>query len=238
MYKITFLTLFPESFNWLFDYSIIKNAIKNNLVNLEIVNFRDWSNDKHKKVDDYQFGGGPGMVIGLQAICDCLDNIKTSTSKVVLLTPTGKQYTHQLAKKLLKTNHLILICGHYEGFDHRLLNYIDLEISIGDFIVSGGEIPAMLIADSIIRLIDGAINNESLLSESFNNNLLDYPVYTKPFDYNGYKVPDVLLSGNHQLISEYRYNQQIEQTKLKRPDLYKKYLQSKRGIKNESNKNK
>lgn len=238
MYKITFLTLFPDSFSWLSQYSIIKKAINKKLVNLEIVDFRNWSNNKHKKVDDYQFGGGPGMVISLQAICDCLSDIKTNKSKVILLSPSGKKYNQQFAKNLVKFNHLILICGHYEGFDSRLINYVDEEISIGDFIVSGGEIPAMLLADSIIRLIDGTINNESLLSESFNDNLLDYPIYTKPYNYNGYKVPDVLLSGNHQLIEQYRYDQKIEQTKLKRPDLYKKYLDSKRGNKNECNKNK
>lgn len=225
MFKISFLTLFPESFEWLEKYSIIKNAIEKNLVKLEIINFRDWSIDKHKKVDDYQYGGGPGMVIGLQSVCDCLKEIKTNNSKVYLLTPAGKTFNQEFSKSLLNsTNHLILICGHYEGFDHRIQHYIDGEISIGDFIVSGGEIPAMLIADSIIRLIDGVISKDSLSFESFENNLLDYPSYTKPQIYDSYEVPSILLSGNHRLIEQFRLNEQIMLTKQKRPDLYKKYL--------------
>lgn len=229
MFKISFLTLFPESFAWLENYSIIKNAIQKQLVELEIINFRDWSTDKHKKVDDYQYGGGPGMVISLQSICDCLKEIRTQESKVYLLSPSGTVYNQKLSNQLLEsTNHLILICGHYEGFDYRIHNYIDGEISVGDYIVSGGEIPAMLIADSVIRLIDGAISIESLESESFENDLLDYPVYTKPKEYDGYIVPEVLLSGNHKLIEEYRFKEKLNITKEKRPDLFKKYLQSRK----------
>ena len=229
MFKISFLTLFPESFSWLENYSIIKNAIQKQLVELEIINFRDWSTDKHKKVDDYQYGGGPGMIIGLQSICDCLKEIKTSESKVYLLSPSGTVYNQKLSNQLLEsTNHLILICGHYEGFDYRIHNYIDGEISVGDYIVSGGEIPAMLIADNLIRLIDGAISTESLESESFENDLLDYPVYTKPKEYDGHIVPKVLLSGNHKLIEEYRFKEKLNITKQKRPDLFKKYLQSRK----------
>ena len=229
MFKISFLTLFPESFSWLENYSIIKNAIQKQLVELEIINFRDWSTDKHKKVDDYQYGGGPGMIIGLQSICDCLKEIKTPESKVYLLSPSGTVYNQKLSNQLLEsTNHLILICGHYEGFDYRIHNYIDGEISVGDYIVSGGEIPAMLIADNLIRLIDGAISTESLESESFENDLLDYPVYTKPKEYDGHIVPKVLLSGNHKLIEEYRFKEKLNITKQKRPDLFKKYLQSRK----------
>lgn len=229
MYKISFLTLFPNSFEWLKDYSIIKNAIEKRLVELEIINFRDWSLDKHRKVDDYQYGGGPGMVIGLQAICDCLKTIRTPNCKTYLLTPSGNTYNQELGKQLIQeTKHLILICGHYEGFDARLKHYIDGEISIGDYIVSGGEIPAMIIADNLIRMIDGVISKDSLISESFENNLLDYPVYTKPIDYDGYKVPEILLSGNHKLIKEFHLDEQIKLTKQKRIDLYKKYLKSRK----------
>lgn len=229
MFKISFLTLFLESFQWLKDYSIIKNAIDKNLVELEIINFRDWSTDKHKRVDDYQCGGGPGMVIGLQAICDCLKEIKTSNSKTYLLSPSGELYHQDLGKQILQaTNHLILICGHYEGFDARLQHYIDGEISIGDYIVSGGEIPAMVIADSLIRMVDGVISQASLISESFENNLLDYPVYTKPINYEGYLVPEVLLSGNHQKVAAFHLEEQIKLTKQKRNDLYQKYLKSRK----------
>lgn len=229
MFKISFLTLFPHSFEWLKNYSIIKNAIQKKLVELEIIDFRNWSKNKHKKVDDYQYGGGPGMVIGLQPICDCLKEIKTPKSKIYLLNPSGITYNHKISNQILKsTNHLILICGHYEGFDYRIHNYIDGEISIGDYIVSGGEIPAMLIADSLIRLIEGSISIKSLESESFTNNLLDYPVYTKPYEYDGYIVPKILLSGNHKLIDEYRFNEKLKITKEKRPDLFKKYLKSRK----------
>lgn len=225
MFKISFLTLFPNSFEWLKQYSIIKNALEKHYVEIEIINFRDWSKDKHKKVDDYQFGGGPGMVIGLQAICDCLQEVRTPNCLVYLLSPSGMTYNQNLAKQILsKTNHLILICGHYEGFDYRIHNYIDGEISIGDFVVSGGEIPSMVIADSLIRLIPNVISTDSLVNESFENYLLDYPVYTKPQDYDGHLVPDVLLSGNHQLITDYRYKEQLKLTKQKRKDLYLKYI--------------
>lgn len=225
MFKISFLTLFPDSFEWLKQYSIIKNALEKHYVEIEIINFRDWSKDKHKKVDDYQFGGGPGMVIGLQAICDCLKEVRTPNCLVYLLSPSGITYNQNLAKQILSTtNHLILICGHYEGFDYRLHHYIDGEISIGDFVVSGGEIPSMVIADSLIRLIPNVISADSLVNESFENYLLDYPVYTKPQDYDGHLVPDVLLSGNHQLIADYRYKEQLKLTKQKRKDLYLKYL--------------
>lgn len=225
MFKISFLTLFPDSFEWLKQYSIIKNALEKRYVEIEIINFRDWSKDKHKKVDDYQFGGGPGMVIGLQAICDCLKEVRTPNCLVYLLSPSGITYNQNIAKQILsKTDHLILICGHYEGFDYRIHNYIDGEISIGDFVVSGGEIPSMVIADSLIRLIPNVISADSLVNESFENYLLDYPVYTKPQDYDGHLVPDVLLSGNHQLIADYRYKEQLKLTKQKRKDLYLKYL--------------
>lgn len=229
MIKFTVLTLFPEIFNEFKQHSIIKKAINNKLIEIEVVNFRDYSNDKHHKVDDTVYGGGAGMVLKLQPIVDCLKEHKTKESVVILLTPSGNKFTNKTAKILSKIKHVILICGHYEGFDERIINYIDVQVSIGDFVLTGGEIPAMCIIDSTSRFIEGVINTDSLSSESFEENLLDYPVYTKPETFDGYKVPEVLLSGNHNKINEYRKQQQILKTQKYRPDLYKKYLNSKKG---------
>ena len=226
--KISILTLFPEMFDWFLNQSIISISLSKKINEIEIINFRDYSKDKHKRVDDYQYGGGAGMVIGLQAIVDCLNDIRTLDSHVVLLTPQGKTYDQAKAKKLSKLKHLILVCGHYEGFDERIINFVDETISVGDYILTGGEIPAMLIADSCLRLVDLTINKDSLECESFENNLLDYPVYTKPKDFEGCKVPEVLLSGNHQEINKWRKKQQILKTKKYRTDLYKKYLKTKK----------
>ena len=207
----------------------MKIISSNKLVDIEVINFRDFSNDKHKKVDDISYGGGPGMVLSVQPIVDCLKTIKRNDSKVILLTPSGRIYNQSTANSFLKYKHIILICGHYEGFDERILNYVDYQISIGDYVLTGGEIAALAIIDSISRLVPGAINSESLQNESFEQNLLDYPVYTKPQIYDLYKVPEVLLSGNKKLIDEYRFNQRIIKTKINRPDLYEKYLKEKKG---------
>lgn len=229
--KVTILTLFDEIYPNFINSSIIKRAIDKKLVEIEIINFRTFSLDKHKKVDDYQIGGGPGMVIKLQPIVDAITHYKQPSSKVILTSPSGKVLNQELLKSFSTMSHIILIAGHYEGFDARLENYIDDAVSIGDFVLTGGELPSMVILDGIIRLIPGVINIDSLDSESFNNNLLDYPAFTKPVDYNGYKVPEVLLSGDHAKINKYRHNEQIKLTKNKRPDLYKKFL--KKGTDNE-----
>ncbi len=219
--RIDILTLFPNMFDAFLNESIIKRAREKELVEINIINFRDFSKDPHHKVDDTPYGGGAGMVLTPQPIFDCVESIRTENSKVILLTPDGKTYNQTIAKTLRNEQHLIIICGHYEGFDDRIRSLVDEEISIGDYILTGGEIPAMAITDSITRLIDGVITKESLEEESFNNNLLDYPVYTKPRDFRGMKVPDVLLSGNHKDIEEYRKNEQLRLTKEKRGDLLK-----------------
>lgn len=217
--KIDILTLFPDMFTGFLNESIIKRAIEKKLVEVNIINFRDYSLDPHKKVDDTPYGGGAGMVLMAQPIFDAVEAIRTESSKVILLTPDGIPYKQKYAKEFSKFKHLIFICGHYEGFDDRIRNIVDLEVSLGDFILTGGEIPAMAISDSIIRLLDGVITKESLDSESFNDNLLDYPVYTKPRDFRGMKVPEVLVNGNHKEIEKYRHEQQLRITKEKRNDL-------------------
>lgn len=218
---IDILTLFPNMFNAFLTESIIKRAIEKKLVTINIIDFRKYSKLNNNQVDDTPYGGGGGMVLRCEPIFECLDEIKTPDSKVILLTPDGITFNQSKALELSKEKHLIIICGHYEGFDERIRTLVDYEISIGDFILTGGEIPAMLISDSIIRLIPGVITNTSLESESFNDNLLDYPTYTKPQEYRGLKVPDILLSGDHAKIKKWREEQRIIKTQEKRPDLLK-----------------
>lgn len=213
--RIDILTLFPEMFNGFVTESIIKRAIDKEKVRINIINFRDYTDDPHGKVDDTPFGGGPGMVLKVQPIYDALEAIKTSDSYIILLTPSGKTFNQVKAQNLTKYKHLILICGHYEGFDDRIKLLVDEEISIGNFILTGGELPAMMISDAVIRLLEGVINKESLESESFTNDLLDYPVYTKPREFKGMSVPEVLLSGDHKKIEEYRKKEQLRLTKEK-----------------------
>lgn len=219
--KITILTLFPMMFQGFLNESIIKRALEKKLVEIEIINFRDYSKLNNKQVDDTPYGGGHGMVLRCEPIFECLDEIKTKDSYVILLCPTGNIYNQSKAKYLLQKKHLIVICGHYEGFDERIKVLADEIISIGEYVLTGGEIPSMAITDSIVRLIDGVIKKDSLATESFNNNLLDYPVYTKPEIYRKMKVPDILLSGNHEKIAKYREEERIKATKKYRPDLLK-----------------
>jgi len=217
--KISILTLFPNMFDGFLNESIIKRAIEKEKVEIEIINFRDYSKLNNNQVDDTPYGGGAGMVLMCEPIFDAIESIKTDESIVIMMTPDGKTYNQCTAKDLVNKKHIILLCGHYEGFDERIKTIVDMEISIGDFILTGGEIPAMAITDSIVRLLDGVINKESLDSESFDSDLLDYPVYTKPADFRGLKVPEVLTSGNHKLIQEWRQNARIEKTKNSRSDL-------------------
>lgn len=220
--KIDILTLFPSQFDSVFQESIIGRAVQKNKVEIQIHNIRDYSKDSHKKVDDYGFGGGKGMVLMPQPIYDALEDIRLNDSLVIMLTPQGIPYKQSCAYDLSKKKHIILLCGHYEGFDERIRDMVDLEISIGDFILTGGEIASMVLVDSIVRLLPGVIEEESHVQESFHNNLLDYPVYTKPVDFHGKKVPDVLLSGHHENIRKWRIEQSKLKTSIRRPDLLEK----------------
>ncbi len=202
--------------------SIVKRAIDENKVNISIHNIRDYSQDPHKRVDDYQFGGGAGMVLMPEPIFLAVEDLKTDDSFVILTTPQGEPFKESKAYELKDKKHLIIICGHYEGFDERIRSLADLEISIGDYVLTGGELPSMVITDAVVRLVPGVIVDESHLNDSFNNDLLDYPVYTKPVDFRGMKVPDVLLSGHHENIRKWRLEESIKRTKNRRPDLLKK----------------
>ena len=217
--KIDILTLFPEMYINFDNESIIKRAIDKGIVEINIIDFRTFSKEKNNKVDDTPYGGGSGMVLICQPIYDAIESIRTADSKVIMLTPDGKVYNQKTAYDLSKEKHLILLCGHYEGFDERIRNIVDLEISIGDYVLTGGEYPAMVVADSIIRLVPGVINEDSHLIDSFNDNLLDYETYTKPADFRGLKVPEVLISGHHENIKKYRYEESLKRTKERRPDL-------------------
>lgn len=219
--RIDVLTLFPDAIEGFINESIIKRAVASGKVEINLINFREYSPLNNNQVDDTPYGGGAGMVLRCEPIFNCLDEIKTDDSYVVLLTPEGSTYNQEKAKSLTLKKHLIIICGHYEGFDERIKTLVDEEISIGDYILTGGEIAAAAIIDSTVRLIDGVITKDSLESESFNDNLLDYPTYTKPAEYRGLKVPDVLISGNHELINKWREEKRKEKTKEKRPDLLK-----------------
>lgn len=219
--KIDILTLFPKMFDGFLSESIIKRAIDNKQVEIEIHDIRGYSTDIHKRVDDYSIGGGAGMVLMPQPIFDAVEDLKRENSKVVMMTPQGNKYSQKMAYDLTKEGHLIIICGHYEGFDERIRTLADMEISIGDYVLTGGELPSMIITDSIVRLLDGVIEEESHINDSFKDNLLDYPVYTKPNNFRGMEVPDVLLSGHHENIRKWRYEEQVKRTKERRPDLLK-----------------
>ncbi len=220
--KIDILTLFPNMFETIFKESIISRAIEENKVEINIHDFRTYSTDSHHKVDDTPYGGGNGMVLTCQPIFDCVEALKTSNTKVILLTPDGAPYKQQTAYNLAKEDHIILICGHYEGFDDRIRTICDLEISIGDYVLTGGELASMVITDSVVRLLPGVIEEGSHINDSFNNNLLDYPTYTKPRVFRGLEVPEVLLSGDHKKIEEYRRQESLKKTSERRPDLLEK----------------
>ena len=217
--RIDILSIFPYMFDGFLNESIIKRAIQKKIVEINIHDFREFSKDPHKKVDDYQFGGGAGMILMPEPIYDCVESIRDDDSYIILMTPQGVSYNQKKANELKLKKHLIIICGHYEGFDERIRALADLEVSIGDYVLTGGELPSMVITDSIVRLLDGAIKEESTETESFNNGLLDYPVYTKPVNFRGMEVPSVLLSGHHENIKKWRYEESLKRTKERRPDI-------------------
>jgi tRNA (guanine37-N1)-methyltransferase len=225
--KFDVLTLFPEIFNTVMGESIIGRAQENGLIEVNAINIRDYSKDKHRKVDDYPFGGGNGMVMTCQPIIDAYNDItkdfENEKPRVIYMSPQGRVLTQQIASELSKEEHLILLCGHYEGIDERIIEEIvDEEISIGDYVLTGGELPAMVLIDCVSRLIPGVLASEGSYSEeSHFNGLLEYPQYTRPAEYNGKMVPDILLSGHHANIEKWRAEQSMERTKKKRPDLYK-----------------
>lgn len=217
--KIDVLTLFPNMYDNFLSESIIKRAIDDKKIEINIYNIRDYTVYKNNQVDDYPFGGGGGMVLMCDPIFRAIESLKKENTKVIMMTPSGKVFKQRVAYDLSKEEHLIILCGHYEGFDERIKTIIDLELSIGDYILTGGELPSMVVMDSIIRLVDNVISSESLECESFDDNLLDYPNYTKPVEYRGMKVPEVLLSGHHENINKYRYEERVRLTKENRPDL-------------------
>ena len=217
--KIDILSIFPEMFDGFLNTSIIKRAIDNGYVDIKVHNFRDYSLDKHGRVDDYPYGGGAGMVLMCEPIFRCLDEIRTEDSLVIMMSPSGEVFKQNIARELSSKKHIILLCGHYEGFDERILSAVDMQLSIGDYVLTGGEVPSMVITDAITRLIPGVISSESLVSESFDDNLLDYPNYTRPEVFRGMRVPEVLLSGHHDNIRKYREEERIKKTKAARCDL-------------------
>lgn len=220
------LTLFPEMIIDYCSQSIIKRAIESQIIYINTVNPRDFTLDKHKKVDDTPYGGGAGMVLMAQPYVDAYESInRTNNSKTIMLTPQGSPLNEAKVNELTKYDQLILLCGHYEGFDERIREIIKPEeISLGDFVLTGGELPALAVIDSVSRKIDGTLGKiESAEEDSFSNGLLEYPHYTKPREYRGYKVPEVLLNGNHAEIEKFRYQQQITRTAEKRPDLFENY---------------
>lgn len=220
--RFDILTLFPSIINAYINESIIKRAIEKELISVNIVNIRDFTLYKNGQVDDTPYGGGNGMVLCVEPVVRAIESVKSKDCKIYLLSPQGKTFNNKIASEIKEnTKHLILVCGHYEGFDERILNYVDGEISIGDFVLTGGELPALIIMDTISRFISGVIDSNSLKNDSFQDNLLDYPVYTKPREFRGFEVPEILLSGNHEKINKYREEEKMRVTKEKRPDLLK-----------------
>lgn len=224
--RIDIVTLFPDVFFGPFAESIISRAIKDKIVSINTINPRDFTKDRHRTVDDTPYGGGHGMVMLADPLFHAIESCKKENSCVILTSPRGEIFSQKIAEEFSREKHLIVVCGHYEGIDERVREkIIDREISIGDYILTSGNIPAMVIVDSVVRLLPGVLGDDaSSVEESFGNNLLEYPQYTRPVEYRGMRVPDILLSGNHKLIKEWRKEQAIKTTRKKRPDLYKKFL--------------
>ncbi|MFA6423405.1 MAG: tRNA (guanosine(37)-N1)-methyltransferase TrmD [Patescibacteria group bacterium] len=232
--KIDVLTLFPNMFSGPFSESVMKRAQAKQLFELNFINIRDFATDTHNTVDDTPYGGGPGMVMKVDIADNALSKFNLPTGKlnnnkrrIILMTPQGQPFTQKKAREFSKLDHLIIICGHFEGYDERIRSLVDEEISVGDYVLTGGEIPAMALIDATARLIPGVVGKEeSIEQETFENNLLEYPQYTRPFEYKGKKVPEILTAGDHKKIAKWRLEQSILKTKEKRSDLYKKYLKN------------
>jgi len=221
--KIKILTLFPDMFKGFINESIIKRAIEKGVCEIECIDIRDYSLEKHHHVDDTPCGGGAGMILAVDVVARAIRANTNDKSHIIMMTPQGQKYDQKKAYELREYDEIVILCGHYEGFDERIRSFVDEEISIGDFVLTGGEIPAMAISDSIIRLLDNAIREESHEDDSFSNGLLEYPQYTRPIDFEGMKVPDVLLSGNHKEIAKFRKKEALRKTYLKRPELLDSY---------------
>ena len=222
------MTLFPKLFDNYLKESLIGKAIKNNILDIDIYNIRDYSKNSARSVDDYVYGGGSGMLMMAEPIVDCYrDIVKDKKIKTYYMSPRGKLFNQDIAREMSKEEELVLLCGHYEGIDERAIEIIGAEeLSIGDFVLTGGELPAMVVIDTVVRYVKGVLSNdESVVDESFSNNLLEYPQYTRPYEYEEHKVPDILLSGDHKKVDDWRLQKSIEITKKNRPDLYKKYLE-------------
>ncbi|MEG2011677.1 MAG: tRNA (guanosine(37)-N1)-methyltransferase TrmD [Anaerovoracaceae bacterium] len=230
--KIDILTLFPEMFVAVTESSMLGRAVEKEILNINLINIRDFSNDKHNKVDDTPFGGGVGMVMSADPIFGALNSIKAKGKKILYMSPRGKILDQEKIMKLSQEEEMIILCGHYEGVDQRVLDYWNMEeVSIGDYVLTGGELPAMVLIDSVARLVPEVLGaNESALEESIYSGLLEYPQYTKPREYQGLNVPEVLFNGNHKLIGLWKYEKSLELTKRVRPDLFKKYLDEKKDL--------
>ena len=223
--RIDVLTLFPNMFTGFLEESIMARAIKNKLVEVNLIDFREFSTNKHKKVDDYPFGGGAGMVLTVQPVYDALISIDGYEDALkIMVSPQGETFSQNKAYELSHHDHIIILCGHYEGYDERIRDYFDMEMSIGDYVLTGGELAAMVLIDGITRVKPNVINkDESHLNDSFSNDLLEHPHYTRPREFKGKKVPEVLLNGNHAHIEAWRYEESLKRTKKRRKDLYKKH---------------
>ena len=224
--KITILSMFPESFESFLSFPVVKRAVDRSLLELEIVDIKKFAGGSFRHIDDSPCGGGPGMIMRMDTLMRALDSVRTPSSHVILLSPKGQQYTQKRARELSAAEHLIIVCGHYEGVDRRFEDHTDEMISLGDYILTGGELPAMCITDSIARLLKGALREGATSDESHENGLLEYPQYTKPVDWNGEKVPEILLSGNHGAIDKWRRVQALRDTRKYRPDMFMKYEMS------------
>lgn len=224
--KIDYLTLFPEMFEGVLNHSILKRAQDKEIIDVNAINFRDYSVNKHNQVDDYPFGGGQGMVLKPEPVFNAMQDLqRDENTRVILMCPQGRPFTQEIAQELSEAQHIVFICGHYEGYDERIREHLVTdEISMGDYVLTGGELPAMTMTDAIVRLIPGVLGNEaSHQDDSFSDGLLEFPQYTRPREYKEMKVPDVLLSGNHAHIEEWRHKQKLIRTYEKRPDLLEKY---------------